>query len=209
LGTFEVTLVQVNDPLLNQYEVTTDYVATLTPDVITDDGSGGVYEVVFASNFGGVFSWENLPSWITSDVPTFSDGDTIEMTIEESFAPERVVNLKAITESIDLNAIVAITQSEGDVIEGIVSAEPSTINDITLKVIEDHLISVVCADSSIQWQFSSNQSWVVVPPFIIVGSGDYNIQTVNPNVHSPAAIVTVTNINNPSDFKQITLDPTP
>lgn len=206
LGSFEVTLIQVNDPLLFENEVELNFEASFSPDSITDDGTGGMYEVVFNSTFGGSFTWQNLPSWITSNVSTFSDGDTIELTIDESTFPERSVNLSAITSGLDLSAIVAIVQEEGVLGSDIVSVTPDEIVAL-LGVSVNHDVDVVVSSPSINWQATSNQIWVRVSSPVFSGNQTITVRTVNPTIFSPLAIVTITNIDNPLDFKQITVVP--
>ena len=208
IGRFEVSLSLVSDRRLFANDIELAFTASFDIELIEDDGSGGVYNVVFTSDFDGVFEFQLLPDWITADVATFSDGDTVELTIAESFTLERNIDLVAINSDIDLTATITVVQEEGTVTDGITSVDPDSFL-IAPGDTSTYEIDVVCSDANLQWQPSSSQGWVrIVGSAIYEGSTSFEVLMFNVTALSPQAIVTVTNINNPSDFKTITFDTT-
>jgi hypothetical protein len=206
IGEYVITLRQVNDRLNAENEIELDFTATFDPESIEDDGSGGAYPLLFETNFGGSFYWTNLPSWITSDVSTFADGDTVTLTVAESFALERFVNLVATNDDIQLSVIVGVVQQEGTLTDEIISVTPDNYTyEIGLGVTLEIEVEVLNLDT--QWQVTSNKTWAIVPSGIFTGDDTFDINILEPQSNLLGnAVVTVTNINNPADFKVVNIN---
>jgi len=85
VGTYSIDLRFVEDRLNKNDEEIVSLDAEFDPDTLEDvPFEGDTFNVDFTSNTPGVFSFEDIPSWIHPDVTEFSDGDTIEIVIDEN-----------------------------------------------------------------------------------------------------------------------------
>lgn len=156
LGTFEIKLRQVNDRTNFTTEFTEEVTAQFIPDSFEDLEFGGeVVTAQFVSNTLGVFSFVSLPAWISTDHPTFVNGDIIEFTIAANAALfERSIQLVAISESFDgLQATIDFHQLYDD-------TEPQFID------VDDHEVILEGIDGSEQL-------------LNVTSSGDYDIVPVS------------------------------
>lgn len=154
LGTFEIKLKQVNDRVNFTNEFVLDITAAFVPDSFEDLAFGGaVVTAQFVSNTLGVFSFLSLPDWISTDHPTFVNGDVIEFTIAANAALfERSIQLIAISESFDgLQATIDFEQDFDD-------SEPLFID------VDDHDVSLTgFAGSNQLLNVNSSGDYDIVP----------------------------------------------
>jgi hypothetical protein len=203
IGEYVITLRQVNDRLNAENTIELDLVATFDPDTVEDDGTGGAYNVLFESNYsGGVFSFSNLPDWITSNLATFSDGDTVELTIDVSSSLERSVILTA-TSDLGVTASITVTQQEGASLPAILSVDPTSIESPRMSPVTYEFDLVT--DSGVQWQVTTNGSHIIVPEGIYTDSQTVEVAVLASGFPTTAEVV-FTNINNPSNFISVTVD---
>lgn len=114
ISTFSIQLRQVEDRTIFDSDFTAEITASWTPSSFTNLAFGGaVVEAVFNTNLlDSVFGFQDLPDWITPDVETFQDGDTVTFTIAANAALfERLETLVAFTEAFeDLLASISFHQ---------------------------------------------------------------------------------------------------
>lgn len=104
ISTFSIQLKQVEDRTIFNNEFTAEIDASWTPSSFTNLAFGGVVvAAVFNSSLtDSVFRFRSLPNWITPDVESFSDGDTVNFTIAaNAVAFERTEILVAVTDVFD------------------------------------------------------------------------------------------------------------
>jgi hypothetical protein len=111
---FEIPLKQKGDRRLASTEFESSLTASFTPSSIEEVYGGGVTNVTFnCSAEETIFKFQNLPSWITTDVDEFENGDVIEVTIAANAGYiERSYQLVAVSDDIEgLTATIDVEQA--------------------------------------------------------------------------------------------------
>ncbi len=153
IGTYSIDLRQKDDRLNSETVETISLTAAFVPDSIEDvPFEGDVYPVVFNSNTPGTFQFRSIPDWIETDVDTFTNGDTIEITVLENSAYiGRAIELEAFSEEYEgLTADLSINQLfevvddyiDTDVDEVELSGEADDFFVVNVSSSEDYDITV-------------------------------------------------------------------
>lgn len=162
LSVFNIQLRQTEDRTIFENEIHLDITAAFVPNSFSNIAFGGaIVTATFNSNTDSIFSFSNLPAWITTDVSQFSNGQVVEFTIAaNAVAFERMVDLIADTPDFDdLTASILFHQLYDTTIPP--PAEFITVSDATVEL--DHL-----AASTMYISVSS--------------SGDYTIEISGPHL---------------------------
>jgi hypothetical protein len=207
LGTFEIKLRQVNDRVNFTTEFTEDITAQFVPNSFSDiPFEGDTVTATFVSNSLSTFYFLTLPDWITTDHPTFVNGDVIEFTIDENVPLfQRTAELTAITNDFEgVTASITFHQLYDDS----TPPPPEFIN-----VSQDVVQLGNAAGSNFQIGVSSSGDYTITPigPHIFTAvkeNGFSNVRISEPTQNTGfirAGSIRLALISNPSVFVDVTV----
>lgn len=201
-GDFSIKLRQVDDRLEFTRDFDENITAEFDPDALLSiPFEGDILEVEFISNTDLVFSFSNLPSWITSDVDDFQNGDTIELTITANPNPyNRSLVLAAINEETQVSAEIDIIQIFDVTIPdyNLISLTPDS-EHVYFNGFDQTFETMVNAEPGTQWQ-AITPSWIDASGDVFIGSQTFEY-VVHKNITPVVKYGTIVfiNISNPDN----------